>query len=305
MQTSLDTQTSNATPATTNNLTGAESVFHFDDPISFLNAQLLERQRRNPRFSLRAWATQLGYKNPSLLFQVLRRERRLKMELAMKLAANLNLQGKALRYFELIVLNGTSQSETERRVFESSLAKLRPRKLRKVSPLTLEVFTVASEWYHWAIMALSDLPDFSIEPAWLQMRLGQDLDKRTLRMAVERLMRLGLLVVGTDGKHKRVDDDNSAVSLVSQVPSDAIRQYHTQMIEKSRDAVQQQTVEERHLEATTMAFSKENLAKAVEIIHEAHRQMMELATECGSTTDLYQMNTQFFRLTQKTPERKP
>jgi uncharacterized protein (TIGR02147 family) len=302
MQITPDPQSSSSAPVTP--ATGVDSVFHFDDPIAFLNAQLLERQRRNPRFSLRAWATQLGYRNPSLLFQVLRRERRLKMELAMKLAANLNLQGKALRYFELIVLNGTSQSETERRVFEANLAKLRPRKFRKINPISLDVFTAASEWYHWAIMALLDMPDFTIEPGWLQSRLGQDLDKRTLRAAVERLMRLGLLVRAEDGKYKRMDGNNDAVWMFSQVPSDAIRTYHTQMIDKSRDSVQQQSVDERYLRATTVAFSQDNLAKAVEIIEDAHKELMALAQECGRTDDLYQMNTQFFRLTQKSPERK-
>ena len=52
-----------------------EQVYSFEDPVEFLNFELLERQRRDPRFSLRAWSRRVGYENPSYLFNVLRRRR--------------------------------------------------------------------------------------------------------------------------------------------------------------------------------------------------------------------------------------
>ena len=98
-----------------------KSVFSFEDLVDFLNHQLQERQRKNPKFSLRAWSRQVGYKNPSLLSQVLKRERKLKMEMASKLAVSLGLDGKPLRYFEVIVLYKNSNSDTEKRLYKNSL----------------------------------------------------------------------------------------------------------------------------------------------------------------------------------------
>jgi hypothetical protein len=65
----------------------SHAVFHFEDPIAFLNAQLREKQKRDPKFSLRAWSRLMGYENPSLVFHVLKGERRLKMDLALKMAS--------------------------------------------------------------------------------------------------------------------------------------------------------------------------------------------------------------------------
>lgn len=151
-----------------------QMIFFYEDPIVFLNSHFREKQKRNPKFSLRAWARQMGYQNPSLLFQVLKGERRLKMDLALKLAANLQLKGKALRYFELIVLARTCQSDTERRVFESMLAKLRPKKFPPLNNLSLDIFAAAADWYHWVILGATELKDFNPDPAWLQERLEGD-----------------------------------------------------------------------------------------------------------------------------------
>lgn len=279
----------------------SELIYHYEDPIEFLNAQLRERQKRNPRFSLRAWATQLGYRNPSLLFQVLRRERRLKMELALKIAHNLQLTGKALRYFELAVLSCGSQNQTEKKVLESSMAKLRPKSVQPLRGLSLELFSAVSEWYHWAILSLTELRDFKPDAAWIQDKLGPDLDKKTIQRAVDRLTTLGLLVLQPDGRYVRMDHESS-ILMENSIPSAAIRQYHTQMVDKSRAAIEGQTVEERTLRATTMTFDKKDLPMVEEILADAHRQIAEFAAQ-REGDELYQLNSQFFRLTQKKMER--
>lgn len=277
-------------------------IFNFEDPIAFLNTHFQERQKKNPKFSLRAWARQMGYQNPSLLFQVLRGERRLKMDLAQKIAANLQLKGKALRYFELIVLNRSCQTETEKRMFESMLAKLRPKDFRPVTNLTLEMFTAASEWYHWAIMSMTELADFQPDVAWIQERLDADLDKRTIKAAVDRLFRLGLLVETPEGKWAIATEEDNPLFLTNEIPSEAIRRYHAQVIERARAAVDTQTVEERQLRASTLSFRKQDLPRVAEILAEAHRQVLELAAKPDGE-EVYQFNSQFFRLTRKKVER--
>jgi uncharacterized protein (TIGR02147 family) len=279
------------------------AVFYFEDPITFLNAQLRERQKKNPKFSLRAWARQVGYQNPSLLFQVLRGERRLKMDLAMKLAANLNLKGKSLRYFELLVLNHAGTTEAERRVFQTMMAKLRPKKLRALDEITLESFAIASEWYHWAILTMTELPDFKPDITWIQEHLEAGLDKKTIRDAIDRLVRVGLLVSEPDGTFRRAKEDANVLYMQSKIPSSAVRQYHAQTLEQARTAIEQQTVDERILYGATLAFNKTLLPKAQEILAEAYKQIADLA-ESEPAEDVYQFSSQLFRLTkQRKPER--
>ena len=223
------------------------------------------------------------------------------MDLAQKLALSLKLKGRALSYFEMIVINGTSQSEVERRVFEEMLNKLRPKKFQKSTDLSLEVFSAVADWYHWAIYALVELPDFNSDVGWIQERLDNEVDKKTIRSAIERMVRLGMLRQTEDGKLLSLEPGGMLFSVDLKIPSSAIRQYHTQMIEKAKASVEQQTVDERHLAATTVSFNKTNLPKVAEIITEAHRKILELANDLPAD-EVYQFNSQFFRLTSRKVE---
>lgn len=279
----------------------SHTIFQFEDPVAFLNAQLRERQLKDPKFSLRAWSRMMGYDNPSLVFHVLRGERRLKMDLALKMAATLNLKGKALRYFELLVLTTTCQSQTEKRMFKAMLAKLRPKTARTTDEIALEVFAATSEWYHTALMTMLDLEDFNPDPAWIQERLGGDPDKKTIKQALERLVQLKLIQKTPDGKYSNINGDNPYF-VANDIPSEAIRRYHAQMIEKAKSSVEQQTIEERQLRGTTIAFKKEDMSKVAEIISEAHAKVLALGVT-NDAEEVYQFNSQFFRLTKKKVER--
>jgi uncharacterized protein (TIGR02147 family) len=223
------------------------------------------------------------------------------MGLAQKIAHSLDLKGRALSYFEMIVINGSSKSEVERRVFEEMLNKLRPKKFRKTTDVSMEVFTATADWYHWAIYALVDLPDFQNDVNWIQQRLGNEIDKKTIRSAIERMLRLGLLIQSDEGRLTNVDPDGTPLELDLGVPSSAVRQYHAQMIERAKASIEQQSMEERQLSATTLAFNPASLSKVAEIIAEAHRQIAGLADQAPAE-EVYQFNTQFFRLTNRKME---
>jgi hypothetical protein len=62
------------------------------------------------------------------------------------------------------------------------------------------------------------------------------------------------------------------------------------------EAVKDQPRGERDFYGTTLSFRKDNYKRAQEIIAEAHRQLLRLA-EHGGGEEVYQFNTQLFRLT--------
>lgn len=276
-------------------MNAAKMVFHFDNPIEFLNAQFRERQSANPRFSLRAWARQMGYRNPSLLFQVLKGERRLKMDLAKRLAADLSLTGKSLRYFELIVLNGLCQSEAERRVFLSMITKLRPKNLRGLNHLATDVFAVTADWYHGAILAMVEVSEFKLDSAWIQKHLGGTVDKKTIQGAVERLVRLGFIIQRADGTLARTRTQGLVPIVDEAVADEAINKYHSQMLEKAKLVADHASDGEVRLQSATFSVAKSDLPRVERILAEAQRQILELAGRGGGDR-VYQLNSQLFRL---------
>lgn len=271
-----------------------ERVFAFDDPVEFLNYELRERQKKNPRFSLRAWARQVGYANPSYLSHVLKKERKLKMELASKLANNLSLEGKSRRYFELLVMGSATGNEHEKKMYTDLLRGLRPKKVPQINDLSLELFSLISDWYHLAIVEMTQLNDFQGTEAFIQKRLGGQLDKRTIRDAVDRLVRLGLIQRDESGNLSRASENDNVIDL--DVSSEAIREHHRQWLEMAKQALQQQTKDERDFCSTTFSFSLKNMEKVREILREAHRKIRDL-NESTEGEELYQLNTNFFRVT--------
>ncbi|MGZ3650785.1 MAG: TIGR02147 family protein [Bdellovibrionota bacterium] len=271
-----------------------DRVYAFDDPVEYLNFELRERQKRNPRFSLREWSRQVGYKNPSYLSHVLARKRRLKPEFAGKLAGDLALQGKPLKYFELLVLKQHGRSEPERETYGRLLAAARPRRFEKVNLLSLETFSLVSDWYHWAILEMVELKDADLSPRAVHRRLREKVPIRTVRAAIERLLRAGLLARDGEGGYRR------GVSGVNKthapLPVAAVNAYHRQMGTLAVEAITSQPLGDRDFYGTTLAFRKENYQKARDIAQEAHRRLLQLA-ENGTGEEIYQFNTQLFRLT--------
>lgn len=276
-----------------------DRVFSFSDPVDFLKFELRERQKADPRFSLRAWARKVGYKNPSYLSHVLNRKRRLKPELAEKLAADLKLEGRPLRYFETIVLGNAGRSDRERQTYQKLSRDLRPRKMRNSSHISLETFSVVAEWYHVAILEMTQLADFEPNAEFIYRRLGGKVNKRLITLAIDRLLRVGLLEE-RDGTLVR--SSQAPFVMESPIPSEAVRAYHREMAGLAREAIDTQPSTERDLFGTTLAFKKANLERARQILREAHRQMLELA-ERGTGEELYHLNTQLFRLTAKRKKR--
>jgi uncharacterized protein (TIGR02147 family) len=275
-------------------------VFAFTDPIEFLNHSFRERQKKNPRLSLRAWARQLGYENPSQLSDVLKRRRTLKMDLVSRIAANLNLAGKSLRYFELISLQASSRSDREKEVYAQMIDKIRPRRYRTLVEWPVETFEMASEWHHWAILEIVNLKDFDPTPDYLRERLGLELPKKRIQESVDRLIRMGFLEKTPNGFQRATADSY----FMKDIPSAAIRAVHKQLLSKALAAIDEQTNRERNSRATTLAFKEEDFLKACEILEDTHKRLLGLSAEADSAgEELYHLNTQFFRLTKKKKKR--
>ncbi len=274
------------------------NVFSFEDPVDYLIFEFRERQSRNARFSLRAWARQIGYENPSYLADVLKKERKLKLDLANKLAVNLSLKGKSKRYFEYSVLLQNSKSDVEKSAYKKLLLDLRPKQTEPVTPLSLEVFTLVSEWYHWAILQGISLTDVDGDEDKLFLRLGHLVEKRNFRAAIDRLHQLGLLELGKDGRWKKTFQSKI---LEPQIPAVAVMNCHLQFMERAKEALQEQVREERDFQSTTLAISMSKLEAAKKVLQDCHKKLVALA-EGGAAEEVYQLNTQLFRLTKRKEE---
>jgi uncharacterized protein (TIGR02147 family) len=269
-----------------------ENIFNYSEPKDFLSDLLTSKTQRNPGYSLRAWSRQLGFKNPSLLSAVLRGERRLSPELTSKIEKNLALSEGERRYFKLLILKSKTKRELERTLLQTLASEMKPPS--QVFQMALEQFRLISDWFHFAILELLELHDFHSNVAFLSKRLIGDLPVVVLREAVGRLINQGLVKVTPNGWRKA----KGKPKVGDQVPSEAIKQHHHQMLGLGALALNEQPLEQRDFRSSSIAIHQDDLNKAKKWIQELHRKLQGLAVS-KTADEVFVFNSQFFSLTRK------
>ncbi len=94
----------------------------------------------------------------------------------------------------------------------------------------------------------------------------------------------------------RVKDN--PILLEAYLPNEAIRHFHKQMIDKAKEAIDSQIIDERDIRGSMISIRVNDYKKAREIIKKAHAEIIRLSCD-GDGEELYQFNTQFFRITNK------
>lgn len=273
------------------------TIFSFLDPIDYLNFEFRSRQRKDPKFSLRRWALQLGYKNPSYLSHILKRERKLKVDLAARMGELFNMSAKEKSYFELIVMSTNSISPVEKNLYGKLIKKVRPKQFWSLDELPLEKFEFASEWYNWAILELFYLKDFFPHVDYIHRRLGPSVSKKMIKDSLTKLIELGFVVQTPDGFRRGSDNP----VYMRHIPSSSVRAYHKTMLDKAKQALDRQTLEIRHSRGSMFALNKEKHAEVKKIIEEAHKKILELSAESDGD-HVYHFNSQLFPVTESIQE---
>jgi uncharacterized protein (TIGR02147 family) len=264
-------------------MTGAMTGFR-----SLLREELIERCKRNPAYSARAFARDLRV-SPAFVSQLLGGTRRLSEQKAHEVSRALSWPQQKSRVFTALVrYENARTTEAKEGIFQE--LRTMPGALPSnyaFTDLSLEYFRVISDWQHLAIAELSQIEGFRPDPRWIARKLG--IRATEADVALERLKRIGMLVDNGKGGLKKVD------IRVGDSPSEAIRNFHRQMIEKARIALDKQSPSERDITGTTMAIDPSLLPKAQELIRAFRWQLMELL-ESGRKRSVYHLSVQLFRL---------
>lgn len=250
------------------------SVFDSGSYIEFLKNELDLRIRQNSRYSLRAFARDLGV-SPGAISEILSGKRPLTGKNAAKIAKNLGLN----RVEEEALMNLPQRSKKQ----QVSLANKHQ--------LSLEYFKAIETWYHFAILNLFDSVPKPGTVKEIATRLG--INYIEAKLALDRLEKLGLVVYfeGTWQASKE------RVETPADIPSMSIRKYHHQVLQKAMVALNEQSPEERDISGIGMAIDPANMKAIKKDISEFQDKMMEKYSGVGKASEVYQMELAFFKLT--------
>ena len=240
--------------------------------IERLSNEYTKARAKNPSYSLRAFSNRLGIQ-VSALSEILNGKRVISKKMGHRILSGLGVSPIESKN----ILSGINEEDD--------------------SSLSLDYFKVISDWYYFAILSLAEIPNFETNPSWIAKRLN--ISKREAKMAINRLISLGMLVENKDGSYK-------ASGIQYKTPTDilnaSLKNHTVQTLELATDSVINDPVKERDFSTITMAIDPENIAEAKKMIM-AFRKRLSKKLESGNKKEVYKLAIQLFPLSREYEEK--
>jgi len=256
------------------NIRCAKAAIRIEGPLmhdNYLRQKLTHyfhtTRSKNPSYSLRAMARSFKT-SPAHLSQVLSGKRPMTDKFALKVSNKLDLSPLEMK-MALAELSSSDETSLPFDLIED------------------EKFKLVSDWHHFAILSLSQVPDSKANVRWISQRLG--IDYHVAKAAFERLRKLGMIKV-ENGSYHQVP---KALHTTNDVPSSAIRKYHKQNLELAAGKLDEVDVNLREFSAITVATSLKKLPLAKKLIRKFKADIYELLN-VGKKEEVYTLSIQLF-----------
>jgi uncharacterized protein (TIGR02147 family) len=255
------------------------------DYRDFLRSEFEGRKQAKMQYSLRAFARDAGT-SIAFLSQLISHKRNLSVEKAFQLGTHLGWEPEKIKFFSTLVRYQNCAQPLSKSNIEKEL-KIFRKKYPLYYNLKVEQFRLISDWWHFAILELSELNNFRSDALWISKRLGISVTET--QDAISRLKRLGLLVETVRGYRKSQNNYK-----IANVASQAIQNFHKQNLERARSAIEKQPLSEREFLGATMAIDPKNIPLAKKKISQFTSELMSLL-EKGDKKVIYHFSSQLFR----------
>lgn len=211
--------------------------------------------------------------DPSTLSQLLSRKRKLSLKTVSKICKKIGVNSQQMNVF----------LQTKNKVEEKPAYNI----------VETDIFDIVTDWYHFAILELSQLDSIDINAGTVSTELG--ISRVLAQAAIDRLLRTRLLIE-EDGRlqksHKNITNFSPGQT------SAAHRLLQGQIIDKARAAVEDCAPEEKDITSIYMAIDEAKLPEARKMIAQFRRELCQ-KLEVGEPNRVYNMSIQLFPLSKR------
>lgn len=267
-------------------------IFDYNDYRDFLKDFYESRKAENPGYSHRVFAQRAGLSSPSHLGMIIKGQRNLSVKTIPKFCNGLGLSKKEREFFETLVLYNQEADLTVKARYFSQLLQMKGA-LKTLNSLQREKFDFLAKWYVVAIYVLVGTESFREDYDWMAKKLRGKISAYDAKSAFKTLIKLGM-VKKSEGQWEQangatsVDDDTRAV---------AVFNHHKSMIRLGYEALAELENDQREVNSVTISLPADQLEVIKNKIREFRKEINKLASEMEGAEDVYQMNIQFFPLT--------
>lgn len=271
------------------------SIYQYTDPCPYLRDQYEERKRKNASFSIRSWAKMLQLKHHNSLFEMLNGKRKISPKIIPNLIKNLKLDRNEAAYLYQLTNLQRSKSMEEKEIILEKISSMT--KEKKLPAKLIDSFKMLQDPIHIIITELSSLKDFSSDPKWIKKKLGFNTSIQEIEAVIERLISFGLMKRDENGNLVKTNEHTYTKCDVLDL---GIQAYHVSVMNLASKAIKNQLLEDREYNAFCVNIQKHRLPEIKKFIRDFTFDFIaEFEAKNGTGTDTYQLNTQFFNLTDK------
>lgn len=246
---------------------------------AMLQEHFAHAQLKNPAYSLRSYARQVGV-SPGALSQALKGKRRFSKKMVEKICNKLLLSPdktrQALKSFESAI-EGFDLKYTE---------------------LSSDIYHAISDWEHFAIISLLDLKLSKHDHALFAELLS--ISEQKAKEAIDRLLRLKLIKKLPSGRYSKL---HARIKTSDEISSLSLKKAHMQSFEKAKDSLLNDPLNERDITSITMAIDPKRMQGAKDMIRKFQDQLAQYL-EAGNKSQVYQLSVQLFPISKNTSKSK-
>jgi uncharacterized protein (TIGR02147 family) len=254
-------------------------------PRLLLQQELERRCQANPRYSLRAFAKALDM-SPAGLSYAIAGKRPVSRKTVRKMIGLLPLSPE-----ESHALNEWATAPSRRKERKPETFFAAPAEANAYL-LSLDSFAFISDWYHYAILSLLEIPGARFEAKWISRHLR--ITEIEAKGAMERLQRLGI-VQKVDGRWRQT---SGAIRIASDVPTAATKKFQKQILLKAVESIENDPDDCKDMSSMTLAMDPALVPYAKERIREFRRQLAEELEKKSPPKRVYKLTVQVFPVSQ-------
>ncbi len=247
-----------------------KTAMRANNPAALLKMTLQERISRNPQYSLRAFAKATGISH-TVLSLVLSGKRNLSKKATLKLAEYLEL-GPQQKQQLIKFHKGASPEDYD--------------------TIELDTFEIISDWYHYGILSLLELPNSQFDAKWISKQLSISL--LMAKLAMERLVRVGLVAKDENGKWSQ---SGKPLKIDNKISTVATRKFHKQLLMRAIDSIEKDPIPVRDFSSMTFTLDPSQMEYARKRIQEFRRQLTAELEIKGNPTSVYNLTIQMYPIT--------
>ena len=266
-------------------------IYKYNDTVVFLK-DLFNFLKAKENKSLRDFADELKIAT-GLMPMILSRKRNLTNKLLKKIMKKFKYNKAEAGFAENLRIIGFSQKYEQRKKAIYQINKLKS--YREQNKSEFEIYKYLSHWYYVAIKEMSELSDFTEEPAWIQKRLAYAVSRKEIEAALVFLKRTKILVY----QKQRLVSSNKIMNCEEGIFKLTLGGFHKQILQLAGQSIDEVDRDKRRILGQTLKVDKNQLAIIHALLADTFEKIKAMTAQTNENEDVYHIELVSIPLTKK------